>query len=84
MPIVKIVTIYAESHLPKDGWLQSCIMCETITSKTRLHMTIDKSSKLMYEIHTHLCPYCNKNLKNYKFQINYTKVCQNMINNLDL
>ena len=84
MPTVKIVTIYAESHLPKNGWFQACIVCETITSETRLHRIIDISSKLMYEIHPHICPYCKKNLKNNNFKSKYTKVCNQMIDEMDL
>ena len=41
MPVIKIVSLYAESHLPKKGWLQGCIMCEIITSHTRLAKVIN-------------------------------------------
>ena len=84
MPVIKVITIYAESHLPKKGWLQACIMCEVITSRTKLFITVNKSFQLAYDIHTHICPACREKLKNAKFKLKYNTICQNMIEELDI
>ena len=30
----KVIYLYKETHLPTEGWLQGCFICDTITSKT--------------------------------------------------
>ena len=30
----KVIYLYKETHLPAEGWLQGCFICDTITSKT--------------------------------------------------
>ena len=84
MPIIKQISIYAESHLPKKGWFQGCIMCEVITSKTQLYTTFKKTPTLMYEIHTYICPKCIRDNSKTTVKAKYHTVCKNMINELDL
>ncbi len=81
MPIVKIVSLYAESHLPQKGWFQACIMCEVITSRTRLFKTIRNKSDVVFEIHTYLCPHCKKQLVELTFNNKYTTISNEMIDN---
>jgi len=80
MPVIKIVSLYAESHLPKKGWLQGCIMCEIITSHTRLAKVINKPSKT-YEIHTYICPHCCRKLNKEEYHTKYIKIIDNMLEN---
>ena len=43
MSEVKEIDIFKKSHLPKEGWLQACFNCYTITSKTYYYsIEIDK------------------------------------------
>ena len=84
MPIIKIVSLYAESHLPKRGWLQACIMCETKTSKTRLDRTITNSQDKIFEIFIYLCPRCQQKLSDAEFYSKYKSVIQNMLDGGDI
>ena len=81
MPIVKIVSLYAESHLPKRGWFQACIMCELITSRTHLFKIIESQNGAIFEIHTYLCPRCKRQLEESTFYSKYTAISNEMINN---
>jgi len=40
MKIIKNVYLYRDSHLPEQGWLQSCFRCYTITSRLYSFKTI--------------------------------------------
>ena len=53
--------VHEESGLPKKGWLQSCIMCYTITSKTLFFSQIEKHNAII-ETQVHLCPICKRKL----------------------
>ena len=79
MPIIKIISLYAESHLPKKGWLQACIMCETITSNTRLDRTFSTSQNKTFEIYSYICPRCQRKLTVPGFDMKYNKIIQDMI-----
>ena len=81
MPIVKIVSLYAESHLPKKGWFQACIMCEVITSRTHLFKRIENQNGVTIEIYTYLCPHCKRQLVESTFYSKYAEISNEMINN---
>ena len=58
---VKQIYIYRDSHLPEEGWLQSCFECYQITSKTILfktYKTNKKNIEYYWEIYIHLCNKC--------------------------
>ena len=80
MPIIKIISLYSESHLPKKGWLQACIMCETITSNTRLDRTISNSQDKTFEIYSYICPRCQRKLIDTEFDMKYNEIIQDMMN----
>ena len=42
MPKIKRIYIYRDSHLPEEGWLQSCFKCKEITGKYFLFQTFHK------------------------------------------
>jgi len=67
-----IKDIYRNSHLPKEGWFQSCFLCSTITARTEKYNKNRKYYKVF------LCPYCEINLKitesmRLKFKANLVK-----------
>ena len=78
MPTLRQVYLSEDRNLPKCGWFHGCIMCSTITSKTKLYefkTSVNSISK--YEFYTFLCAPCqrlikdnNKKLENYKMITN--------------
>ena len=72
------ITIFFESDLPINGWLQSCIFCESYTSKLKCLENYKN-----YKINFHVCKECNNKitLKKNKYLkiLNYFK---NIINNI--
>lgn len=80
MTEVKIVEIFKDSHLPKEGWLQSCFNCYSITSKTFYYKMIMLDGT-KYKFHVYCCPQCKN--KMYKEKINtyrFSKICDRYIN----
>ena len=70
-----VIYLYKETHLPAEGWLQGCFICDTITSKTEEFKPIIVNEKVKYIVH--ICPTClrhknnNKELNDlYKQQLN--------------
>ena len=53
----KKIYIYLKSHLPENGWLQSCFNCEQITSKCLLYETFHKNNE-KYEFNVYVCGHC--------------------------
>ena len=77
---IKQIYIYRDSHLPDEGWLQSCFECYQITSKLILfktYKTKQKNVNIYWEIYIHMCNPCNdciQNEENQKeFLNNYNK-----------
>lgn len=69
------IEIYNESHLPKNGWIQSCFNCNNITSKTLLHKKIKTHNKT-YIFKVFNCPNCKKKMiKNHMKYYNFRKEC---------
>jgi len=61
--------VHEESDLPKKGWLQSCIMCYTITSNTLFFSQIEKHNAII-ETQTHVCQVCKKKINSTSSAIN--------------
>jgi hypothetical protein len=64
--------MYYDSNLPKDGWLQTCIVCDRVTSKTVFYKIIKKNRKTKIEVYNYLCNTCQKKLSNKEFYKTYT------------
>ena len=45
----KVIYLYKETHLPAEGWLQGCFICDTITSKTEEFKPIIVNKKVKYD-----------------------------------
>lgn len=54
-----IKTIFSETHLPINGWIQGCVHCEIPTSKTIVIKVIKKKNRI-YELCAHFCYVCKK------------------------
>ena len=61
--------VHEESNLPKKGWLQSCIMCYTITSKTQFFSQIERHNAII-ETQAHVCAVCKKKINSTSSSIN--------------
>ena len=73
------VELYEPSHMPKIGWIHSCIMCASFTSKTLL---FDRTHYLNknYEFHTYLCKTCvGKISDNIRHYILFSKKASSMM-----
>ena len=80
MSRIKKIYVYEESHLPRRGWLQGCIMCAITTSKLVLFDTIlNKKKQITYEIYTYICPNCLKDLSNEKSLKKYNETVNNFL-----
>lgn len=94
--IVKIIYLYRDSHLPCNGWLQSCFNCYTITSKTITFKTIHNKGyfkkRFVYEydyweFKVFLCGKCRRKLedkkdcKNIKEYTKFNSTCNRYIKN---
>jgi hypothetical protein len=80
---IKQIYIYRDSHLPEEGWLQSCFQCYQITSKTCLfktYKTKKKNSKTYWEIYIHVCNKCNNHLKNDENYYDFLNKYNNYMN----
>ena len=51
--------VHEDSNLPKKGWIQSCIMCYTFTSRTIFYSQIEKRNTII-ETQVYLCPSCKQ------------------------
>jgi len=84
MPKYKKIYIYRDSHLPEDGWIQSCFNCYTYTSGTIDYTTI-KRKNTIYECNVFLCPECDKTLhkiENMDKQERFRSKCDRYIKRL--
>uniref|UniRef100_A0A6C0CNP4 Uncharacterized protein n=1 Tax=viral metagenome TaxID=1070528 RepID=A0A6C0CNP4_9ZZZZ len=63
----KVIYLYKETHLPAEGWLQGCFICDTITSKTEEFKPVVEDTKVKYVVH--ICPPCIKH-KNNNIELN--------------
>ena len=73
------IFIYRDSHLPEEGWLQSCFKCKEITGKYFLFQTFYKE-KDVYEFYIHTCSKCKKKFDNYPLvYVNFGDKCNKYI-----
>tara|TARA_X000000368_G_C22969052_1_gene684587 strand:- start:511 stop:789 length:279 start_codon:yes stop_codon:yes gene_type:complete len=76
---IKKIYIYRDSHLPEEGWLQSCFDCYQITSKLILfktYKTNNNNADIYWEIYIHQCNNCKcdeNEEKQKKFLNSYNK-----------
>ncbi len=61
MKTIKNVYLYRDSHLPEQGWLQSCFRCYSITSKLYSFKTIENKKKI-YQFKIYLCCPCQRKI----------------------
>ena len=69
--------LYQESDLPKEGWLQACLICDTKTSRCIFYKTIKKYTK----VYVHLCPVCTRKLSSSEFKSKYIEISEHILNN---
>ena len=76
--------IYYDSKMPNDGWLQSCIVCGTITSKLHFYknLTLGTKMKVNVDIYSYLCNTCKKKLINKDIFEIYETNCEELITNI--
>ena len=80
MPTIKRIYIYNDSHLPEDGWIQSCFICNELTSKTVLFKTFNKNNTL-YEFIVYTCKKCKKKHSKLSFEwLEFNDTCNSYIN----
>jgi hypothetical protein len=79
MPKIKRIYLYRDSHLPEEGWLQSCFKCKEITGKYFLFQTFHKEDDL-YEFYIHICSKCKKKFDNSPLlYVNFSDKCNEYI-----
>ena len=79
MPKIKRIYLYRDSHLPEEGWLQSCFKCKEITGKYFLFQTFHKEDNL-YEFYIHICSKCKKKFDNSALlYVNFSDKCNEYI-----
>ena len=79
MPQIKRIYLYRDSHLPEEGWLQSCFKCKEITGKYFLFQTFHKEDNL-YEFYIHICSKCKKKFDNSPLlYVNFSDKCNEYI-----
>ena len=66
------VYIYYDTDLPKNGWMQTCTVCDRVTSKAVFYKIIKKNRKTKIEVYNYLCNTCQKKLSNTEFYKTYT------------
>mgnify|MGYP001384779545 FL=1 len=55
----KCIEIYKDSHLPKKGWIQACVWCSSLTSKTMFYKKIETTKK-DYMLFIYYCKDCER------------------------
>ncbi len=72
----EIIELYKNSDLPKEGWLQSCFLCKTYTSRTT-HITNIESEIMEYNFFCFVCKECKyKFKKNEILYFNFLRDCK--------
>ena len=78
MKMLKKIYLYRDSTLPIDGWLQACIICQTITSNLHHYKTIE-IDKTIYEYQAHLCPPCCRRIQDPSKSDIFDSICDSYI-----
>ena len=55
----KIIELYKETNLPKRGWIQGCMNCETKTSRIFTFKKIEKPN-IVYIFNVYICKDCSR------------------------
>ena len=86
MLVKKKVYFYEETHLPKKGWFQGCLMCGIVTCKIIFCTKYTNlKKKISYDIFSYICASCKRGLvENLESKQLYDKITTNMLkeNNL--
>lgn len=70
------VYFYSRSNLPKNGWLQGCLVCRMVTGNYYLENVL-KVRNRTYNINTYLCNNCDKETHDSeKFLEEFEKIYQ--------
>jgi len=78
--VIRKCYIYETTHLPEDGWLQGCVLCREITSKTGIFMVIDEPKRCRTsKIYAYLCPLCDKSLCRKATRAKFSRACRRII-----
>ena len=73
------VELYEPSNMPKIGWIHSCILCCTFTSRTLLFNRTPHLNK-NYEFYTYLCGPCIQKISDdVKHYIIFSKKASSLI-----
>jgi hypothetical protein len=75
-----IIYLHEKSSLPKDGWLQACLMCETKTSRNIFYKNI-KELEQQIKVYVHLCPICTRKINIPDLKTKYIMAIENLLNN---
>ena len=54
--VKRVMYIYKNTHLPKNGWLQGCFVCNTITSSYETYKITKPLPNMRYVLYC--CQYC--------------------------
>jgi len=79
MPVIKYIYLYEKSSLPKDGWLQACLMCETKTSRNIFYKIVKELNQHI-KVYVHLCPVCTRKLNIPDLKTKYITTIENLLN----
>lgn len=80
--ILRRVYLYMDSNLPKEGWIQSCLMCGLYIS-TYYHEETKMYLGNSYKICSYLCDECQeRTVKDKNFEKVYFEVYHKKINYL--
>ena len=89
--LIKQIYLYRDSHLPKDGWIQSCMNCYSNTERKILFHTIHQNKGCYckyWEFYAHPCNNCKqrllqtKNVLTVREQLKFQKSCYDYMKNL--
>ena len=78
MKTLKKIYLYRDSILPTAGWLQTCIICKTITSNLHHYKTIE-INKTIYEYQAYLCPPCCRRIQDPSKSEIFNSICESYI-----
>ena len=76
---MKNIYIYRESHLPKEGWIQSCFHCYIPTSHEIIFKR-ERVEKTIFQFNVYLCPHCRRKFRNnIGKSLEFTQKCEKYI-----
>jgi hypothetical protein len=54
--VKRVMYIYKDTHLPRDGWLQGCFVCCAITGRSQDYQLSIKVPDMRFVLYC--CPFC--------------------------